>query len=215
MSPIKLMPAYRRGGYNPYTTAKPITGEHPALIRSPRSGHGRYEVRWHRVKSAETYAAGHTIVHVWCGQAVGADDAFTTDEALDGFPVCGACEGRAMAVGMPGIVALLDVTKTGMVFEPDCVTAFRPPKTCPGSTNGFLMLPAGAPAIDVAKCGACGVLVPIRTGREYSQPAQMLKIHAPGSELVPPCEQHAWDDLVLDNERAVCRCERDGGRDGA
>ena len=151
MSPIKLMPAYRRGGYNPYTTAKPITGEHPALIRSPRSGHGRYEVRWHRVKSAETYAAGHTIVHVWCGQAVGADDAFTTDEALDGFPVC----------------------------------------------------------------GACGVLVPIRTGREYSQPAQMLKIHAPGSELVPPCEQHAWDDLGLDNERAVCRCERDGGRDGA
>lgn len=110
---------------------------------------------------------------------------------------------------------VLDVTKTGMVFEPDCVTAFRPPKTCPGSTNGFLMLPAGAPAIDVAKCGACGVLVPIRTGREYSQPAQMLKIHAPGSELVPPCEQHAWDDLVLDNERAVCRCERDGGRDGA
>lgn len=212
--PIKLMPIYRRGGHNPYITAQPITGDHPALIRSPRSGRGRYEARWHRVKSAATYAAGHTIVHVWCGQAVGSDDAFTTDDALDGFPVCGACEGRAMAVGLPGIVALLDVTKTGMVFEPDCVTAFKPPKACPGSTNGFLMLPAGVPAIDVAKCGACGVLAPIRTGREYWNPAQMLKIHAPGVDLVPPCEQHAWDDLVLDGENAVCRCKRDGVRDG-
>lgn len=212
--PIKLMPAYRRGGYNPNYRAVPMSGEFPALIRSPQSGRGKYEARWHRVKSAEKYpkdkhSPERTMTHVWCGQSIGADDAFTTDAALDGFPVCGACEGRALAMGLPGVVALLDMTKTGLIFEPDCVRAFKRPVRCPGSNNGYLLLPAGVPAVDVGKCAACGVLAPIRVGREYSHPARVLKLHDAGADLVDPCEVHAWDDLVLAGETAMCRCKRD------
>jgi len=51
---------------------------------------------------------------------------------------------------------------------------------------------------------------PIRVGREYSHPARVLKLHDAGAGLVDPCEVHAWDDLILDGEIAVCRCKRDG-----
>lgn len=207
--PIKLMPTYRRGGYNRYITEKPLSGPYPALIRSPRSGIGRYEARWHRVKSAASYQAGHTIVTAWCGASISANEAFTTDDALDGFPVCGSCEGRALAVGLPGVVALLDTTKTGAIYEPDCIAAFRPPKVCPGSTNGWLVASPGVPAIDVGKCGACGILAPLRSGRDWHA-TTVLKSHAPGVALVPPCPQHAWDDLTLDGDTAICRCAKGG-----
>ena len=36
----------------------------------------------------------------------------------------------------------------------------------------------------------------------------------PGLRVGDLIEQHAWDDLVLDGENAVCRCKRDGVRDG-
>lgn len=207
---VKLLPAYRRGGYNPYLTGKPLT-EYAALVRSVHSGRGRYEARWHRTRCATEipggeFAPGWVAVTAWCGTTISARDAFTTDDALDGFPVCGACEGKALGAGLPGVVALLDETRTGVVFEPDAVTKFRPPKNCPGRYMEPLAL--DRPSEGVGVCAACGLVAPIKRPSRYPSTVDdwQIKDHRPTTALVGPCDQHAWDDLVHVAGRTSCRC---------
>ncbi len=58
------------------------------------------------------------------------------------------------------------------------------------------------------QCECCGR----PQARKASDPNRMrvLKLHDAGANLVDPCDVHAWDDLVLAGETAVCRCKRDG-----
>ena len=208
---VRLLPAYRRGGFNPYAmSGEPLT-EYAALIRSPRSGRGRYEARWHRTRCATRRAANgpipeEIVVTAWCGTTVFASEAFKTDDALDGFPVCGSCEGRALGAGLPGVVALLDVTKTGVVFEPNEVTKFRPPKVCPGRT--LEPLPLDRASVDVGVCAACGIVAPIKRPSRYPIVNDWcVKDHQPSADLVAPCPTHAWDDLTHRGGVTMCSCK--------
>lgn len=209
---VRLHPPYRRGGFNPLADAGTPLEEFAALVRSPRSGAGRYEARWHRTRFAIALPADHfrpestIVVTTWCGTTVFASDAFTTDDTLDGFPVCGGCEGRALGAGLPGIVALIDVTKTGAMFEPDCITRFKVPKACPGRHLEPLAL--DRPSESVGVCAACGMVAPIRRPMRYSTVSDwQIRDHTPTADLVEPCPRHAWDDLIHHNGVTACRCE--------
>lgn len=214
---VRLLPAYRRGGYNPYADVGEPLEEFAALVRSVHSGGGRYEARWHRTRCAfklsadREFRAEAVIVTAWCGTTVQASDAFTTDDHLDGFPVCGPCEGKALGAGLPGIVALLDVTRTGAVFEPDQITKFRTPKVCPGGTLDPLSL--DRPSEGVGVCAACGMVAPIkRPSRNSTVSDWLIRDHQPTSDLVKPCPRHAWDDLTHVGGRTECRCSAAKGK---
>ncbi len=213
---VKLLPAYRSGGYSPFADSGEVLDEFAALVRSVESGRGRYEARWHRSRSAVRLPVAdyrpipRVVVTAWCGTSVFAGEAFTTDDALDGFPVCGACEGKALGAGLPGVVALLDVTKTGVIFEPDGVTKFKPPKVCPGRMVEPLAL--DRPSEGVGVCAACGVVAPIKRPRtRYAVEGWAIKDHAPSASLVEPCRRHAWDDLAHFDGVTKCRCEHAKG----
>lgn len=212
---VRLLPAYQRGGYNPFADQGEPLDQFAALVRSVRSGQGRYEARWHRTRSAIKRPAGDfrpeptVVVSAWCGTTIFANEAFTTDDALDGFPVCGACEGKALGAGLPGVVALLDTTRTGVIFEPECITAFKPPKVCPGVSLEPLAL--DRPSDGVGVCAACGMVAPIKHPLRYSTVNDwLIRNHTPTSQLVDPCPRHAWDDLVYRDGTATCRCQRAG-----
>lgn len=211
--PVRLLPAYERGGYNPYRGVGESLSEYAALVRSVHSGRGRYEARWHRTRCATRLEAlgdllpERVAVTAWCGTTVHMNEAFSTDDALDGFPVCGACEGKAMGAGLPGVVTLLDVTRTGVIFEPDAVTKFRAPKVCPGKYLEPLALDRASESVGV--CAACGMVAPIKRAMRYSTVSDwQIKDHPPTTSLVAPCQRHAWDDLAHENGVTECRCRR-------
>lgn len=213
---VKLLPAYRSGGYSPFADSGEVLDEFAALVRSVQSGRRRYEARWHRSRSAVRLPVGTyrpvpvVVVTAWCGSTVFAHEAFATDDALDGFPVCGACEGKALGAGLPGVVALLDVTKTGVIFEPNSVTKFKPPKVCPGRMVEPLAL--DRPSEGVGVCAACGVVAPIKRPRtRHAVEEWAIKDHAPSASLVEPCRRHAWDDLAHFDGVTKCRCEHAKG----
>lgn len=213
---VKLLPAYRSGGYNHFADSREVLDEFAALVRSVKSGRGRYDARWHRSRSAVRLPVAdyrpipRVVVTAWCGTSVFAGEAFTTDDALDGFPVCGACEGKALGAGLPGVVALLDVTKTGVIFEPNSVAKFKPPKVCPGRMVEPLAL--DRPSEGVGVCAACGVVAPIKRPRtRHAVEEWAIKDHAPSASLVEPCRRHAWDDLAHFDGVTKCRCEHAKG----
>ena len=70
---------------------------------------------------------------------------------------------------MPGVVALLDVTKTGVIFEPNSVAKFKPPKVCPGRLVCLLYPPDAA----VAKSGTDHVVRSLNNNRQ-TEPNKLL-----------------------------------------
>lgn len=179
-----------------------ITGT--ALDRGPRFVRTRDMSRWHRVRSGVDYGA-HRAFHAWCGYSVfdspsprrtrfiGRDR-----DPVDGIPVCGTCEGRAIGAG--------HATNDGprdLLFSPHP----RIPRWCPGS-NRALYDPIedarGWPR--VGTCLVCGAVEPIRaSSRSYGTYTTVgLRKHEP-LELIDPCPFHAWRHLGAVDGVVFCR----------
>lgn len=202
---IQLEPPYTRGGMFGIENHEPVL-EGPLLVRT------RGMSRWHRVKSGVRFTdqAGRICWHLWCGQAASSTATIGRDTLpTDGLPICGPCEGKALGAGYNGTAAIVN-GEALLLFEPESQTKYRRPAVCPGArmTN---YLPAQVDSDgSIGRCAACGLHTATtwrRRGRGYSYNGwETLKDHAPGPALVEPCPFHAWDELALHNDQAVCAC---------
>ncbi|MER7280365.1 hypothetical protein ABT369_38610 [Dactylosporangium sp. NPDC000244] len=199
--PVALLPPTTNSG-GAWSGQTPLT-EAPRYIR------GRGNSRWHRVRSAVIYPAGHvraadvTIYHYWCGPSGGssgkAGPLWLVDDLPPGEPVCGTCVGRALGAGQ-------DDTPAGLpplLFSPRWQS---PPTVCPGSNKQDLMVALNQ-RITVGQCLVCGAIERVHAlGRGYNAYGYGLIKHAPGEDLANPCPFHAWSQLVERKGQAVCRC---------
>ena len=219
---VRLSPPRNRGGglgpsgYRP----EPLT-HGPRYIRTRGMG------RWHRVRSGVRYPAqpevqwgeglGYAMPprpardawQAWCGQSVsgttmqGKPYALTRDRPpVDGLPVCGTCEGRAVGAGYSSpVVTVADGTE--LLFEP---AGLQPPRKCPGSGKRGENLWAKVNN-RVGRCLACGELMPIRYGGGPYDPWAGLVSHEPAPGLFQPCPFHGWDNPVRRSDDTVtCYC---------
>lgn len=198
--------------FPPFTRSSPWrpSGAPPVvpLDRGPRFVRTRTMSRWHRTRSGTSYG-GRRSFHTWCGQMVfdmeprrnrggflGRDR-----DPVDGIPVCGTCEGRAIGAGHERNDGPRD-----LLFTPEP----RRPRWCPGR---FLYVaiddPRGWPR--VGTCLVCGALEPIRASSYgYAFSSVGLRKHEP-LDLIPPCPMHGWAHLTARNGTAVCRCTTQEG----
>jgi hypothetical protein len=178
-----------------------------ALERGPRYVRTRDMGRWHRVRSGVRYERwGHTSWSLWCGQHASQGgkrgDCLAAGAPLDGAPVCGTCEGRALGAGQ-------EVTPDGMpelVFSP---RRLDPPPRCPGSRDERLWVPIPG-GLDVGRCLACGLIAAVRASGGPYNPRVGLVVHVPGPGLIPGCPFHGWANVGRhespDGPVAVCAC---------
>jgi hypothetical protein len=178
------------------------------LQRGPRYLRTREMGRWHRVRSGVHYERwGHTAWHLWCGQSAHQNgrrgvDCLTAAEPVDGAPVCGTCQGRAVGAGQePAVGGMPD-----LVFSPRRLTS---PTQCPGSRSEALWEPI-PDGVNVGRCLACGVIATVRVSGGAYNPRVGLVVHRPGPGLVPGCAFHAWSNLARhetpDGPVARCGC---------
>lgn len=189
--PVDLLPPVSSSPFS-------IPGRRPATT-APRYVRTAGMSRWHRVRSGVHYET-RTAWHLWCGQQTTTADAVGRDEPpVDGLPVCGSCEGRALGAGQddnPGPVDL--------VFEPRWLT---PPSLCPGARYGLFEDLRNR----VGRCLACGEMYPLRAAGGPYNPRTAITRHKPGPGLVAPCPFHAWNHMALVDGQAGCGpCSRDG-----
>lgn len=190
---VVLEPPLTRSGVTPWT--KDLWGT--PLATGPRYARSSGMSRWHRprdgVRRADMVAYG-----LWCGQSVRDGEGFiTADQAPEGEPVCGTCEGRAIGAGQD---SWPDDSKT-LIFSPERLT---PPKRCPASRTTW----CEELSWNVGRCLACGTVAPMRASGGAYNPRWGLTNHPPGPALVPGCPFHAWRELHLIDGRVACRCGR-------
>lgn len=197
---VMLAPPYTRSGADPahYADVEALT-EGPRYVRTKNMG------RWHRPRSGRRYSDGISW-DTWCGQLVhgrrkqGAI-AVRDTEPVDGLPICGTCEGRAIGAGQDDNDSAHD-----LIFLPAGVL---PPRTCPGASihTPGLFDPLNA-RLSVGRCLACGAIDKISGGSRgaYNWSPLRMKAHTPEAALVAPCAFHAWDHLTKTASGVVCRC---------
>lgn len=193
----------------PYTRGSGLMNCEP-ILEGPLLARTRQATRWHRIKSGLRFPDGRVCWTYWCGSGAGGGKMATrSDLPTDGLPICGPCEGKALGAGYNGTVAVI-AGESLLLFEPESQSKYRTPQRCPGTSRASMVIMLGAEySPRVIRCGACGLIVPIGSWRgsrynpEPPGPAQHKPLHLP-----EPCPFHAWDDLVLVDGKAQCRCGR-------
>jgi len=166
------------------------------------SGRG---TRMHRPRSATishyAWADYQPTLHVrlWCGQSLSCGryrkNVLFAATPLDGWPVCGTCEGRAIGVGLPTTEQIITgelPDRWELLFSPR--DAFAIPRRCPGSGHVWSSVFMDDP--DNPRrglCPWCGASVKVRG--HFAGGANICA-HPPGPDL-EPCPRHGYDHLGI------------------
>jgi len=201
------------------TYLPPITSSHAqlgesllreAVAEGPGYARSRVGTRWHMVRSA--YDAlrewDDEIVRLyqfWCGQSTSSRRRPWIAEAPpDEEPVCGTCYGRSEGARKE---------REDLLFSP----RVEPPRMCPGSRKEWFR---EVPNQRVVQCLVCGQYVRTSGGGGPYNPTWGMVAHAPGVDLIEPCEFHGWKQLTIaksgDEDVVACRCKcyRPGSTEG-
>lgn len=174
-----------------------------ALATGPRFVRTRTMSRWHRTRSGVLYD-GRRSFHTWCGQLVFDSEPRRNRggflgrdrDPVDGLPVCGTCEGRALGAGHDRNDGPRD-----LLFSPHP----RRPRWCPGSNRPLYAGhedPRGWPR--VGTCLVCGAVERVRaSSHSYGGHTVGLTRHEPLA-LIDPCPFHGWRHLTARGGVAVC-----------
>jgi len=173
-----------------------------AMTRSHRPRHARIYVyenpkvrdRWHQTRLS---------VDLWCGQI--ARNPTLHSVPMDGLPLCGTCEGRAVGAGYPTTEELIngdaDLTRYPLLFSPR--QDFAPPGRCPNLDCDDV------PGTGSYCCVVCGHLGRWAQGNGYCT-ANHMAHHKPADGMCPPCPNHAWNELKWHprSRWLACKCGR-------
>lgn len=194
MTVALLPPITNSGTWTSPGTRTEALAEAPAFIRN----RGRL---WHRPRSGTRWTGptqpdGRVSWHAWCGQILFERWSITRDDPPVDEPVCGTCEGRALAAGQ-----LPSDTDYETSFTPRWVD---PPTICPGSGRSRLWLPVGRSA---GRCLVCGAIEATRhMGGGYNGDVGIVR-HPPANDLMPlRCDFHGWRYLTRSGDTAACEC---------